>query len=209
MKKTSILIILLVIGLLMVRKQEIKDSKVKVPESVSIRYLNISNLYTTLHFPANWNKNPKFIKIRRWFETEPELQMLKLESKFNVYEEGTDFFNERYAGRVTVPSILIQNPDGSIIFSATGNNIPKTSKELISKINLKVPHTVQKGWKNMYREKKRHDSNCDTPKVTPRLEPVFDISSKKEEKESYLNLLLALAAGAATGVYSKTKSEEN
>lgn len=213
----NIFTLALIILLLGIQKSEtltesvITESEVIVEPEV-IKSYDFSTLFLTFHFPANWDQDPRFIEVWNWFETEAELQALKSAMKFRVYEEGTEIFNEKYAKHVTVPSILIQEPNGDVIFSVTANNIPKTSHELISKINKKIPGRTQQ-YKNPY--KKCDDINCPKcyPKAIPRpiMKPIVKPEPVVEEPESksYITLLLALLGGAGYGLYSKTTEDEN
>jgi len=179
-------------------------------QEVRAESVDVSNLFVTLHFPANWQQKQRFTEIRSWFET--DLQELKLNARaFNVYEEGTEFFNQKYAGRVTVPSILIQEPDGDIVFAATANNIPKTSDVLISKINTRLAkYSTQLPYRNPY------NRDCVDCKPMPEPEPMIEFEIAVDEpvidepeESSYLNLLLVLIGGAALSFYTNKRSEGN
>lgn len=194
MKKTYILIVILIAVLINMRNKPI--SELTIPEPI---FQNVSSYYTTLHFPANWQSDSKLIKIRSWFETEPELISLKNESKFNVYTEGTQIFNDLYEGKVTVPSILIQKANGKVLFAATGNNIPETSEELISKIRKKLPTTGC------------DDPNCPKCKPKKKSKPIVRPFPQPDPivPKSNMSYLLALLAGASGRVYQNFNSEEN
>ena len=118
---------------------------------------------------------------------------------------------------------MIQEPTGDIIFSATANNIPKTSHELISKINKKIPSKTQ--YALPYRDpyKKCDDPDCPNcyPNVIPKPimrpinlpEPEEELEEELEEESepdstSYIALLLSLLGGASYGLYSNKDSED-
>jgi len=225
MKKVSAFTLALIVLLLGIQKSEILTESVATevittvePIETITKSYDVSTLFLTFHFPANWDQNPRFIKIWNWFEMEAELVSLKSAMIFNVYEEGTEIFNEKYAEHVTVPSILIQEPTGDVVFSATANNIPKTSHELISKIKKKIPGKTQQ-YRNSY--KKCDNINCPNcyPKAIPKPimrpinlpEPELEPVVKKPEPDSmsYIPLLLSLLGGAGYGLYSNKDSEDN
>jgi len=223
MTKVSAFTLALIVLLLGIQKSEtptelIVPPKVQATEVIeTVESYDVSTLFLTFHFPVNWDQDPRFVEIWNWFETEAELVALKAAMKFNVYEEGTEVFNKKYAEHVTVPSILIQEPTGDIVFSATANNIPKTSHELISKINKKIPGKTQQ-YRNPY--KKCDDPDCPNcyPTVIPKpiMRPINLPEPEEEELEeepesdtsSYVALILALLGGAGYGLYSNKDSED-
>lgn len=173
---------LLIVCALFYTKHQIPTNE--VPSTIHYN----SSWYTTLHFPSNWKQNYKLYRIRLWFDSHPELARLKYETKFNIYEEGTEVFQKHYEGKVTVPSILIQRPDGSIIFAATANNLPVSPEELISKINKKIQPTAGKC----------NDPNC--PKCYPKPEPEPILKPIPKPKTDYTKYIIAVLVGAGAGL---------
>ncbi|MFA5186708.1 MAG: hypothetical protein WC551_09550 [Patescibacteria group bacterium] len=69
--------------------------------------------------------------VLRWFDENKDLSSLKNRVHFCQVATGTAIFQDRYATNVsTLPMVRVQKPDGTVIYEASGKNIPMTAEGL-------------------------------------------------------------------------------
>lgn len=70
-------------------------------------------------------------ELLNWFVEDEDLERIKSQVKFRQVEAGTDMYNTRYADNVSgLPTVRMQKPDGTVVYEASGDEIPYTSQAL-------------------------------------------------------------------------------
>lgn len=169
--------------------------------------------------------------IPGWFQTDSRLATLKRQTHFNVMQTSDPQFVERYGKAVTeFPCIALTKADGTVVFKASGKNVPNRPADLVAMIRAVTTVKAQ-----VAAEVSGCNGDCngqcgkDSCRCRPRPSPVTpapvtpvvpDVipdllgqEAKPEEKEVpfWLGVLLAVGGvGAAIGpkVMKKYKSLE-
>jgi hypothetical protein len=69
--------------------------------------------------------------VLRWFGENAALVDLKNKVHFCQVASGTPIYQERYAKNIsTLPTVRVQKPDGTVIYEASGANIPMSAEGL-------------------------------------------------------------------------------
>lgn len=157
-------------------------------------------------------------RVLGWFEANASLKDLKNKVHFCPVTSDTAIYQARYASNVKgLPTVRVQQPDGTVVYEASGKNLPMTAEGLFGAIASAV-NTAQ-GIRPVLPWRREMDRRCPRPgpsptpnpppQPDPEPQPIDDGGPPDLESpvESVLPvwwaMLLALAIGAVVGVSQK------
>jgi len=83
--------------------------------------------------------NETYERLMGWFNTDHQLMDLRNQVRFCIVRSGTPIFNERYKDNIKgLPTIRLQEADGTVVYEVYGSNIPDTADALYVDISGKV-----------------------------------------------------------------------
>jgi len=173
--------------------------------------------------------NATYERAMGWFNTDPQLKDLRDQVRFCVVHAGTPIFKERYESNIAgLPTIRVQEADGTVVYEVHGSNIPETADEFYISISEKVCAITRPllPWRRKMEQRK-----CPSPNPVPPddLVPPLDLDPPAQPLDGdgppdiavnpgppkYLLVLLAIACvvvGAGAGVvvqWRKTYPKES
>jgi len=149
--------------------------------------------YTTLFVSANYQSNPRERELVASFQSVPELRSLAAQTHFALVTPQSRTYGRYKAstGAVT-PCVIVQQPDGKVVYKSSGPKVPDDSWRLIDDIREAIrerfPHCPQP----------KPDPAPVTPPSTPpaTVPTVPDLGPSKEpESTADHSLAIALVAG--------------
>ena len=104
------------------------------------RVINLPNDQAKWYVSVVGNTNDsRYNEILGWFETNEKLVDLKRQVHFIPVTSDTTIYAERYAGNIkALPTIRIQQSDGTVIYEASGKDIPMSPEGLYGAVTESV-----------------------------------------------------------------------
>lgn len=118
----------------------------------------------------------RYREVLGWFDTYPGLMEAKNQVHFCPVTSSTAIYKERYAPNVkALPTVRLQKPDGTVVYEASGKNIPMTAAGLNGAMAAAV-NTAQGirpvlPWRRDMERRCPGPSPCPTPQPGPQPEP--------------------------------------
>jgi hypothetical protein len=149
--------------------------------------------HVTLLYPREKETQAGSRELAAQLASTPRLQSLLAQCKVHEHRPGQWVYEERYAG-VPLPSLIFVDPDGALIYKASGLNLPADGEALADEIQANL---------DLYAELKLigqcGPDGCrpSTPATPPRVfDRIPDLRGPAQEGASeWLPLALAVAAG--------------
>lgn len=118
--------------------------------------------------------------IPGWFQSDARLATLKAQTQFNVVQTSDPQFAERYGKAVTeFPCVAITKADGSLIFKASGKNLPNNSADLVAMIRAAAAVKTQNAGPERYCQPDTGHESCRCrPKPAPVVQPTPPVDEK-------------------------------
>ncbi len=92
-----------------------------------------SQHFTTVLLPGKGRADHP---VWQMFRTDPKLVELARKTKFNVYHEDSTIFRERFATiSPDLPAVLVQTPQGHVVYKKSGSNLPTSAGALYRDIS--------------------------------------------------------------------------
>jgi hypothetical protein len=100
------------------------------------RVVNLPNDQGKWYISVVGNANDAaYLRVLGWFEATASLKGLKNQVHFCPVTAGTPIYQERYAANVKgLPTVRVQKPDGTVVYEASGKNLPMTAEGLYGAI---------------------------------------------------------------------------
>jgi len=100
------------------------------------RVVNLPNDQGKWYISVVGNANDTaYTRVLDWFEANVSLKGLKNKVHFCPVTAGTPIYQERYAANVKgLPTVRVQKPDGTVVYEASGKNLPMTAEGLYGAI---------------------------------------------------------------------------
>ena len=86
-----------------------------------------------------------------WFENDEQLRSIRDQVKFCPVETDSTLYRERYATNVSgLPTVRLQEADGTVVYEASGENLPFTAASLYSAMASAATGTegIFRPWRN-------------------------------------------------------------
>jgi len=108
---------------------EIGDRVVDLPEDGRGR-----GYFTTVFTSSNWQRNGRERAIVEWFRENGRLTDLRRQTHWHHYTPGHRIWSRFRKVLDRLPCVVVQDPDGYVIYKATGENVPSNEDELADEI---------------------------------------------------------------------------
>ena len=164
--------------------------------------------------------DPRYNEIVGWFDTNASLKKLKNQVHFCPITTDTAIYQARYAANVKgLPTVRVQQPDGTVVYEASGKNLPMTAEGLYGAIAGAVSNAQGLRpilpWRRDMERRCPGPGPCPTPNPSPEPQPdpdpqpiddggTPDLESPVESiLPPWWAMLLAVALGVVVGVAQK------
>ena len=115
----------------------------------------------------------RYQEVLGWFDANPNLAKLKNQVMFCPVTRDTPLYTERYASNVKgLPTVRMQQSDGTVVYEAAGKNLPVTAAGLNSALAEAV--NTSRGLRPVLpwrRDADKRMDNADRPKPGPGPDP--------------------------------------
>jgi hypothetical protein len=159
-----------------------------------------------------------YLRVLGWFEANASLKGLKNKVHFCPVTSDTAIYQARYASNVKgLPTVRVQQPDGMVVYEASGKSLPMTAEGLYGAIASAV-NTAQ-GIRPVLPWRREMERRCPRPgpgpapnpppQPDPAPQPIDDggppdLDSPVESVlPAWWAMLIALAVGSVAGVARK------
>ncbi len=95
------------------------------------------SLFVSVFVHKNWRERPREARILRWFARVPSLVRIRLRTIWHLYTPEDHTFKQSYS-EVTLPTVMVQEPDGKVLYKSTEKNIPATAVALTRELESVV-----------------------------------------------------------------------
>ena len=184
---------------------------------VNERVINLPNDQAKWYVSVVGNiDDVKYNEILGWFDTNEKLIDFKKQIHFCPVTSDTTIYIERYADNIKVlPTIRVQQPDGTIVYESSGKNIPISPEGLYSAVAKSVERILP--WRNKMEDRCRPQPQpTPQPIPTPDPEPqpiddggppIIDTPSKSKcpARVAVGVLLVSIVLGTVAGLASTWK----
>ncbi len=85
--------------------------------------------YVSVFVHSDWRERPEEARLVRWFARTPSLVQIRVRTIWHLYTPDDHTFKQTYSD-AALPSILVQQPDGEVVYKGSGENIPATAAGL-------------------------------------------------------------------------------
>jgi len=117
--------------------------------------------------------DPRYNEIVGWFDTNASLKKLKNQVHFCPVTSDTAIYQARYAGNVKgLPTVRMQQPDGTVVYEAAGKHIPMTAAGLNGALAGAVSEA--QGLRPVLPWRREMERRCPGPYPTPQPGPQPD-----------------------------------
>ncbi len=89
--------------------------------------------FVSVFVHSNWRDRPEEARLVRWFARVPSLVQIRVRTIWHLYTPDDHTFKQTYSD-AALPSILVQQPDGEVVYKGSGENIPNTAVGLAREI---------------------------------------------------------------------------
>lgn len=104
-----------------------QDTVVESIEDRQLEYPNDASKYFTTVLVSPGDQS----QLLHWFRTHQGLYSLSKRTKFNLYDTNSAHYRKSFASSCPeVPCVLIQQPNGQVVFKISGPNIPANPDDL-------------------------------------------------------------------------------
>jgi len=91
--------------------------------------------FTTVFTSSNWRRNGRERAIVEWFHQDDRLSDLRRQIHWHHYTPGHRVWSRFRTVVNRLPCVLVQDPDGYVIYKATGENVPLNADKLADEIS--------------------------------------------------------------------------
>ncbi|MFH1302510.1 MAG: hypothetical protein ABIK07_15725 [Planctomycetota bacterium] len=117
-----------VLMLAMVAYADVQERVIDLPEDGN-------KWFTSLFLHDQWQSRDQDSTLVNAFETDRRLVNLSNQTIFNKYTESDPHYRETFAAAIPdLPAIAVQRPDGTIVYKASGSNIPRSGPAIADSI---------------------------------------------------------------------------
>lgn len=109
--------------------------------------------FTSLFLHDSWQQDTRETMIVNAFETDQRLVTLKDQTIFNRYTESDPHYQETFSEAIPdLPAIAVQRPDGTVVYKASGSNIPQSGPAIADSIQRTSRRRCWRGQCEPYEE---------------------------------------------------------
>lgn len=91
--------------------------------------------FTSLFLHDSWQNSPQESMLVNAFGTDQRLVTLSNQTIFNTYTESDPHYRETFSEAIPdLPAIAVQRPDGTVVYKASGSNIPRSGPAIADSI---------------------------------------------------------------------------
>ncbi len=99
---------------------------------VSERVLNLPDdggkFFVSLILHDDWRSRPAEVQLVTWWKTDMAVRQYREQARFNLYTESDPWFRQALSRAVpSIPTVLIQEPSGKVLFPLKGDTLPTTA----------------------------------------------------------------------------------
>lgn len=142
---------------------EVGERIVDLPEDSGTYWLSV--------FYRDQYQDPASRRLAAYMASEPRLQSLAAMMRTNVYTAGHPMYEQRYSNLISgqgdsgLPAVVVQKPNGALVYKASGANIPDSAEALAEEIRESLRRSAP-NW-----DCRPYDPNC-RPKPKPQPAPL-------------------------------------
>lgn len=180
--------------------------------------------YVSVFVHSDWRKRPEEARLVRWFARVPSLVQIRVKTIWHLYTPDDYTFQQSYA-ETALPTVLVQQPDGEVVYKGSGENIPVTAVRLARELEAvcdmprlfkRRPWLRVRPWlrprpspdPSPCPEPSPDDVEIDELDGMPDLASIPDIGKKKQGGAGFWLLLGLVGVGSAVGATAfKFKTE--
>lgn len=131
--------------------------------------------FTSLFLHDSWQQDARESQIVQAFETDQRLVGLKKQTIFNQYTESDPHYRETFSEAIPVlPAIAVQRPDGTVVYKASGPNVPRSGPAIADSIQRTSRRRCWRGQCEPYEEVQPFKQRLDEKKESL-LGPIPDL----------------------------------
>lgn len=129
--KTNLIVLLFGLFVLLagiVAYSDVQERVIDLPEDGEM-------WFTSLFLHDDWQRDNQETMIVNAFQSEPRLVKLKSQTIYNTYTESDPHYQQTFSEAITqLPAITVQRPDGTIVYKASGRNVPRSGNAIANSI---------------------------------------------------------------------------
>jgi len=160
--------------------------------------------HTTVFTTAEWQQHASENAVVGAFYTDPQLTRLRLGTNFNHYTPENRLWNSYRAVNDRLPSVVVQDPEGAVVFKASGPAMAADGKTPLRNLAKKIVAAVRRWCPNCPRpdpdDKPAPEEKPADPLATPAFVPFPDVLPPEPPEPQQAGIIVPLGLAALVGV---------